>query len=138
MLQLRPSTAEVENLPAKQETQVLSLGWEDALGRAWQRTPVVLPGDSHGQGAWRATVHGVPELDTTEGLKHTHKTNLGDHPPQCVRGVSERAHASHAVINVAVLNSQNQPTVLKQHLSKIRKTLPAHSITPLPLSTAAS
>ena len=33
MLQLRPSTAEVENLPAKQETQVLSLGWEDPLGK---------------------------------------------------------------------------------------------------------
>ena len=78
------------------------------------------------RGAWRTTVHGVTELDTTEGLKHIHKTNLGDHPPQCVRGVSERAHASHAVINVAVLDSQNQPTVLKEHLSKIRKTLPAH------------
>ena len=33
MLQLRPSTAEVENLPEKQETQVLSLGQEDPLGK---------------------------------------------------------------------------------------------------------
>ena len=24
-------------------------------GRAWQSTPVFLPGESHGQGAWRAS-----------------------------------------------------------------------------------
>ena len=29
--------------------------------RAWQPTPVFLPGESHG--AWRATVHGVSESD---------------------------------------------------------------------------
>ena len=29
--------------------------------RAWQPTPVFLPGESHGQGAWRATAHGVAE-----------------------------------------------------------------------------
>ena len=35
--------------------------------RAWQPTPVVLPGESYGQGAWRAIVHGVTkELDATE------------------------------------------------------------------------
>ena len=27
------------------------------------------------RGAWRATVHGVPELDMTEGLKHTKRTS---------------------------------------------------------------
>ena len=27
--------------------------------RAWQPTPVFLPGESHGQTAWWATVHGV-------------------------------------------------------------------------------
>ena len=36
-----------------QETQVQSLGLEDPLNlpleRAWQPTPVVLPGESHGQ-----------------------------------------------------------------------------------------
>ena len=34
--------------------------------RAWQPTPVFLPGESHDRGAWQATVHGVTELDTTE------------------------------------------------------------------------
>ena len=48
----------VKNLPAMQETWVWSLGWEDPLGRspwkipgnpwrrAWQPTPVFLPGES--------------------------------------------------------------------------------------------
>ena len=43
-----------------QETWVPSLGQEDPLRRAWQPTPVFLPGESHGwEGAWWATIHGV-------------------------------------------------------------------------------
>ena len=38
----------VKNLPAMQETWVQSLGWEGTLGRAWQPTPVFLPGKSPG------------------------------------------------------------------------------------------
>ena len=30
------------------ETWVLSLGWEDPWGKAWQPAPVFLPGESHG------------------------------------------------------------------------------------------
>ena len=40
----------VKNLPAMQETQVQSLGWEDPLEKGWQPTPVFLPGESHGRG----------------------------------------------------------------------------------------
>ena len=36
----------VKNPPAMQETWVQSLGWEDPLKKAWQPTPVILPGDS--------------------------------------------------------------------------------------------
>ena len=32
-----------------QETWVRSLGWEDPLEKEWQPTPVLLPGESHGQ-----------------------------------------------------------------------------------------
>ena len=39
----------VRNLPAMQETQVRSLGWEDPLRREWSPTPVLLPGEFHGQ-----------------------------------------------------------------------------------------
>ena len=39
----------VKNLPAMQETHVQPLGREDPWRRAWQPTPVFLPGESHGQ-----------------------------------------------------------------------------------------
>ena len=38
----------VKDMPAMQETQVLSLCQED-WRREWQPTPVFLPGESHGQ-----------------------------------------------------------------------------------------
>ena len=41
--------------------------------RAWQLTPVFLPGESNGRGAWQATVYRVArELDTTEVTKHSY------------------------------------------------------------------
>ena len=57
----------VENPPAMRETWLQSLVWEDPLEEgmathssflAW-RVPM-------GRGAWRAAIHGVTELDTTE------------------------------------------------------------------------
>ena len=57
----------VKNLPAVQETQVPSLGWEIPWKRQWLRIPVFLPGDFRGQ---RSLVGHSPwghkELDTTE------------------------------------------------------------------------
>ena len=49
----------VKNLPAMQVIRVQSLGQEDPLRRAWQPTPVFLPGDPMDRGAWWAIVHGV-------------------------------------------------------------------------------
>ena len=53
----------VKGLPAMQETQVQSLGWEDPLegGMATHSSTVAwrIPMD---RGAWRAAVHGVPRL----------------------------------------------------------------------------
>ena len=37
---------------------LLSLPWS-SWRRKWQPTPVLLPGEFHGRGAWQATVHGV-------------------------------------------------------------------------------
>ena len=39
----------VQNLPAKQEAWVGSLGREDRLEKGWLPTPVFLPGEVHGQ-----------------------------------------------------------------------------------------
>ena len=39
----------VKNLPAMQETQIWSLGWEDPTERERQPTPVFLPGEFHVQ-----------------------------------------------------------------------------------------
>ena len=57
-----PGGSVAKNLPAKQETPVGEILWR----KKWQPTPVILPKKSHGQRAWRATVHGVTkELGTT-------------------------------------------------------------------------
>ena len=44
-----PADTVVKNLPAKQETWVWSLDWEDALEKKMATTPVFLPGEFHGQ-----------------------------------------------------------------------------------------
>ena len=38
----------VKRLPAVQETQVQSVGWEDPVEKKWQPTSVLLPGKFHG------------------------------------------------------------------------------------------
>ena len=66
----------VKNLPAVWETWVQSLGWEDLWRRAWQPTPVFLPGESpwtkEDRGAWQATVHGVTKSQTRLKQLSTH------------------------------------------------------------------
>ena len=63
-----PGSAEVKNLPAMQETQVQSLGWEDPLWRRkWQPTLVFLSGEFHGQRSLAGySPSGHKESDTTE------------------------------------------------------------------------
>ena len=66
-----PSGSVVKTSPTILEPQefdpwVGKIPWE----RAQQPTPIFLPEESHGRGAWQATVHGVTELDTTEAIQH--------------------------------------------------------------------
>ena len=58
----------IKNLPAVQETWVRSLGQEDPLEeRAWQLTPVFLPGEFHRERSLAGcSPWGCKESDTTE------------------------------------------------------------------------
>ena len=59
----------VKNLPAMQETQLRSLCWEDPLEKEMATTPVLLPGESHGQKILVAyTPWDGKESDMTEQL----------------------------------------------------------------------
>ena len=58
----------VKNLPAMQETQIQSLGWEDPLQKGMATRSSILAWGIMWPGAWPATVHGVTESDVTERL----------------------------------------------------------------------
>ena len=61
-----PGDSVAKNLPAKQETQVRSLGWEDPLEKKIATSSCFLswriPVD---RGTWQATVHGVTKESNT-------------------------------------------------------------------------
>ena len=76
-----PGGSALENPPEIQEMQktwVQSLGQEDSWRRAWQPTPVFLPGEFHAQ---RSLVGYSPcshkELDITEATEHA-QSNFPD------------------------------------------------------------
>ena len=59
----------LKNPPATQESQVQSLDWEDSPGEGnGNRSSILAWRIPMGRGAWWVTVHGVAELDVTEGL----------------------------------------------------------------------
>ena len=60
----------VKNLPAMQETQVQSLGWEDPLEKGMAGYPLQYSclENSMDRGAWRATVHGVTKSQCKASL----------------------------------------------------------------------
>ena len=69
-----PGRARVKNLPAVQdtnETQIWSLGREDALEKDMATHSRILAWKIPGGGAWRATVHGITELDMTEVMQQS-------------------------------------------------------------------
>ena len=63
----------VKNLPAMQEMWVASWIGKIPWRRAWQPTPVFLPGESHGQRSLAGySPWGHKELDMDEATEHTH------------------------------------------------------------------
>ena len=66
----------VKNRPAN-AGDIRDKGWIAGLGRfpwrwEWQPTLLFLPGESHGRGAWRATVHRVSQSQTRLKCLSTH------------------------------------------------------------------
>ena len=50
----------IKNLPAMQETQIHSLGWEDILEKEMvTHSSILCLGNPIDKGAWQTTVHGV-------------------------------------------------------------------------------
>jgi len=59
----------VKNLPSMQETQVLSLDWEDPLEEEMATHSNILAWRIPMDRAWQAPVHRVTKLDATEYKK---------------------------------------------------------------------
>ena len=75
-----PGGSVVKKPPSMQKTQetwVQPLGWEDALEKEWQPTPVFLPGKSHGQGS----LGGYKSLGSQRLSTHVHSSG-GAHSGQ--------------------------------------------------------
>ena len=61
----------VMDLPAAQETQVPSVGWEDPLEDGMATHSSILPGKSSGQRSLVGYINGVTESDTAEATELT-------------------------------------------------------------------
>ena len=71
-----PGGSAAKNLPAMQETQIWSHGWEDPLEK--EPAPVFFPGKSLGQRSLWTTIHGVTkELDMIKQLNNNEPLLLG-------------------------------------------------------------
>ena len=69
----------VKTPPAMRETWLGPLGWEDLLRRAWQPTPVFLPGES----PWTEETGGLPSMGSQS------RTRLID---QAQHGIAHTRH----------------------------------------------
>ena len=96
-------TQMVEKLPARQETWVQSLGWDDPPEKGSSSTPVFFPGKSHGHRSLAGNSPcGHKESDMTEQLTHIH-THTHTHTHTCwsVYGLGE--------IDEVILGKYNLP-----------------------------
>ena len=88
----------VKNLPAMQETQVQSLGWE-VPWKGMAPTPVFLPGKFHGQRnlVVSYSLWGRKELDTIDQLTHRHDCKMFS-----LILITTMYYSSHKAIEVTV------------------------------------
>ena len=103
----------VKNLPAKQETWVRSLGWEDPLekGHGYSLQYSCLE-NSRDRGAWRATVHGVAKRQTRLSDFHFHWDSR-----LLPEGFTLAPSPSSISLDVSLLEKPSCPLYLKSQLS---------------------
>ena len=95
-----------------QETQVRSLGREDPWRREWQPTPVSCLGNPVDRGAWRATVRGVAELDTTEQLTLSPSSAL-----TAQQVLKDLSHVTHSGIFLCQPHSKSSGRLFSEPLN---------------------
>ena len=108
----------VKNLPATQKTWVQSLGQEDPRRRAWQPTPVFLPGEPHGQESLGGySPGGHTESDTPERptpcFYSGRDFSLNSLPPAC------RVHVEDSYVSFKAL--LKSPSFLPQRCPDFSK-----------------
>ena len=68
----------VKNPPTMRDSWVRSLRWEDPLEGKMRTHSSILTWNPMDRGAWRATAHGVAELDTTKRLRTAQHSMLSE------------------------------------------------------------
>ena len=94
----------VKNLPAMQETQVQFLGWEDPWRRKRQPTPILLPGESHGQRS----------LASYSPWGHKSQTQFSE--KQCNR------HMERCLISLIIREMQTKP-IRQYHFTSVKMAI---------------
>ena len=111
--------------------------------RAWQPTPLFLPGESHERGAWWATVHGVPKTQTWLKWLSMHtssfyrlrnssrKSGEGNGTPlqySCLENPMDRGAWWAAVHGVAKSQTRLSDFTFTFHFHALENEMAAHSI----------
>ena len=118
----------VKNQPAMWETWVQSSGKRS--GYPLQCS--CLEKKSTGRGAWRATVHGSAESDTTEGLTHTYASNININTSANkidthFSGVLSEFRDGHPEVPEQCTRAQTAP-VVSMPLARAPGSKPAHTL----------
>ena len=107
----------VKNLPALWETWVQSLGWKIPWRRAWQPTPVFLPGES----PWTEEPGGLQSMGS-QRVRHNqatkHSTAQGNSEVFREEKKLEGSLQGKGVLPVSNVQQRRNKVVIKQHSSQ--------------------
>ena len=118
-----PVNQTVKNLPAMWETWLQSLSQEDPLKKGMVTYPLQYSclENSIDRGAWRAIVHGVAELDTTEQLTlFIPLSSFTSAPHQTLR-----VHSSHCLGRSHIITKGKRSSACLQEAGRALQLVPA-------------